>query len=204
MSKSANLGPKCWTDGTFEIGDAPNPVGVLQEHCKTVLTLATAFLGVSAAFAEKLIGDNPSPWQIVLTAAVWVLLLVSILAAVLCNASMHSYLSWDEDWEKAQNRSALWGNLAPWPLLLAAGIVAGLATYEAGSGKRGDIGKAVATCQVFLDKTPSLSTQQWTIVSVEVDKVARELRVSYTNQQQKAAVFTVSGASGKIERFQSR
>jgi hypothetical protein len=158
MGMPANKGSDCWTDGTFEIEDAPNPLGVLQEHSKTVLALATTFLGASAAFAEKFVGSNPSKWQIGATVIVWAMLLVSIFAAVMCCAKMYGYLSWDRDWKKAQNVSVFWGNVAPWPLFIAGLIVAVLAWYQLARVEKRDAADAVAVCQNFLENERTLKT----------------------------------------------
>lgn len=124
MGKPAADGPDSWRIGTFEIGESPSPISVVQEHAKAVLALSTGLLGASAAFIERLIGTQPSASQLVWTAIAWAALVVSIAFAVLCNAHLFKYLSWQRNWQRSRKSAALFGALAPWPLLFGAVILA--------------------------------------------------------------------------------
>ena len=77
----------------IKIDDAPNPYAVIHDHSKTVITLATAFLGLTVTFSTQLVGSNPSMWQIVMLGIVWLLLMVSIVSAIVAVVQLQRFLS---------------------------------------------------------------------------------------------------------------
>src|SRR3954470_20614413 len=79
--------------GDLSIEGSPSPPKLLHEHSKTVITLATTFLGLTAAFPEKILGSDPKTWQMVVLGFVWLFLMISIVAAIVIVVNLNAYLS---------------------------------------------------------------------------------------------------------------
>ncbi len=92
MGKPLDEQAKEWTTGKFDIGEAPNPHALLFDHTKTISTLSIAFLGLSVGFSEKLAALANFPFAIVFLAAVWALLVISIILVLLASVGLHHYL----------------------------------------------------------------------------------------------------------------
>lgn len=69
------------TEWPTKVGDFANPLIVIQDFSKTVVTLATAVLAVTATFAGTLLGVHPSHLMVVLLLFSW-LCLVSVFGLV--------------------------------------------------------------------------------------------------------------------------
>ena len=62
------------------------------DYTKTVITLATAVLGLTVTFAGTLVGANPTPTIIHLIGAAWVFLIVTIALALYVVGKLTGYL----------------------------------------------------------------------------------------------------------------
>ena len=82
--------------GDLSIEDSPSPPKLLHEHSKTVITLATTFFGLTAAFPERILGPDPETWQIVVLGLVWLFLMISIVSAIVIVVNLNAYLSGKE------------------------------------------------------------------------------------------------------------
>jgi hypothetical protein len=65
-------------ESDVKVADHPNPWTVLSDGAKTVITLATGFLGITVTFAKEFVGDIGRGW----VGAGWVCLALSIVANI--------------------------------------------------------------------------------------------------------------------------
>jgi hypothetical protein len=120
---------------TTETQHALTSLSVLHEHSKTIITLATSFLGLTVAFAGTILGQNPPLSQIILLTIVWFLLIGVVLTAIVCVVQIYRYLlsgeqgtTQDGSSKKPKNwrhRAASVGALS-YLILLMAGLVFGV------------------------------------------------------------------------------
>ena len=65
-----------------KIADAPNLLAFYGDYAKTVITLGTGLLAIAVTFMEKLVGDAPSKAASVGIGALWVTLVLAVLAGL--------------------------------------------------------------------------------------------------------------------------
>lgn len=70
----------------------PSQWAVLVDHSKSIITLATALLGLAVTFADKLLGDTPTAWLRGTLISTWVLLVAAIVFTAFALAFAVNYL----------------------------------------------------------------------------------------------------------------
>ena len=167
--------------GKFQVEDAPNPITVVMEHSKTLITISTAFMALVATFSEKLLSDEPTKLQCWLYLILWILLLAGMSCGVVAAQWLHMFILWpseddgeDNAKEKAKrmhNLSADAANIGPY-CLLAAGITAAwLSVSKISHGRTPlDANQCVKAAIAYLNDFPGTATPNWVLDKMELNQ----------------------------------
>jgi hypothetical protein len=175
----------------INLGDAPSPYAVIHDHSKTVITLATAFLGLTVTFSERLIGSSPSMWQVTLLGTVWILLMISIVAAIVAVVQLYRFLSKasipissNDSLQKTQqeidNRRAMaLASSASYIILIIAGICFGVLGLTQFTNPHQEL-EAISISQKALEFMPSVyrdNNAKWQTIELYLDEQTNTYRV---------------------------
>jgi hypothetical protein len=163
---------------TPNIENCPNPWDVTSDFCKTVVTLASALLGLTVTFATGLTGDASGFTKVLLYIS-WSLMVATVLLGILAHGFIINYLRKGHDEEK----SILCANIAFYCLLLSS-ISFAFFGYCAVDDK--SLANASAIVEVALKEIPKLSGQpnaQWSIKSLTWEDSNKKFTVTVTDSK---------------------
>jgi hypothetical protein len=140
--------------------EPPNQWSVIVEYNKMIIALASALLGVSVTFAEKLLVTPRSFDRIALISS-WVLLVLTILAAVMSAAFCINYLRNDE----RDKLSILFANSSFYLLLLASIGFLTLGVSRTGNVAEVTVASAIVIAREGVEQADPAASK-WPIKSV--------------------------------------
>jgi hypothetical protein len=70
----------------------PSPWELIHDDTKTLITIATALLGLTITFSDKILGVNASRLEISLLILTWVVLCAVVITSILGSAGVSTYL----------------------------------------------------------------------------------------------------------------
>ena len=190
--------------GDLPIEDSPSPPKLLHEHSKTVITLATTFLGLTAAFPEKILGSDPAIWQMVVLGLVWLLLMISIVEAIVIVVNLNSYLSGkavgkpaslDNAWKAAANAST-----TSYILLVLAGLgVGALGVAQLASSGRLRADESVSRALQFASSEDVGKGVQWKFYQLTWKSSVRLYDIVLLDEASgKKACIAIDGKTGNL------
>ena len=132
--------PNNWST---EVDKYQNPVSVMNDFSKTVITLASSILAATVAFAGSVLGSHPTIFLMSCLVVSWAALILSIVCGMLVAASLTNYV---RGTKPDFRRGTIAGNLSFFLLLLALvsySVLGGVRLWPAESG----ISEAIAGVQ---------------------------------------------------------
>lgn len=201
-----------WKTGQFQIGDAPNPIGLLYEHNKGIATLAVGFLGFSVGFSDKLVQSAnfaAAPWMLT---SVWVLLILSVILVLSASANLHIFLFLPPDasvpaqverYKARYNRAAAEIGIAGWSLAGATAVFAVFGALVMFYAPRpltleAAIGKATAFC----DRVAGSAAAKWRADTSTLDETGKLQKIALMDATSKQSCsVAVRIADGDIAQF---
>lgn len=214
MSETANQLKGNAKDGSFEVDAAPNPHALVIEHSKTLITIAAAFIGLTATFSEKLLGESPETYQKWVFGAMWFFILLGMLCGIRTMTLLHRFLFWPESnpsdpksveeanakGQLARRRSAIWGNVGLWNLFFAGIMAASLAVAKVcAGGKPLDANKCIRVCMTYLDSFPGMGQSNWTLEKMEWNQTNKLFNVTLQIPRSSTAfALTVDAKEGTV------
>lgn len=200
-----------WSTGEFQIGDAPNPIGLLYEHTKGIATLAIGFLGFSVGFSDKLVQSAnfaAAPW--ILT-GVWALLILSVILVLAASANLHVFLFLPPNaavqaevsrYKARYNRAATEIGIAGWSLAAAAAVFTLFGALVMFNAQRPlTIEAAIAKATAFVDRV-SGGTAKWHVDATSLDETGKLQKVAVADDAGKQSYsVAVRIGDGEIAQF---
>jgi hypothetical protein len=171
------------SDGTAE---KPNPWDVVNDYSKTVITLASALLALTATFGNQLLTPSSNNWQRGLLAAALFLLVVTIVSGVFAEAFLTTFLRGKA---KTGNACLAWSLVALYSLIAAMLCFFGSAVGQL-LESRTDIVSVTEKATRTLDSIARIPGAKWSTTSVTLDS-ARNRYVYEIREETTASRFEV-------------
>jgi len=187
--------------GTSNTKQGPSPWEFLHDDTKTVITLATAFLGLTVTFSDKLLQPEPTIWEIGLLVSTWMSLCVVIITGIIASAGISTYLR-----GKTANANSSMAslNIAFYSLVLAAVlfiIFGGIQISE--RPQHADASSSVTVAVQLLASTYANSGGDWIAESLIWNKTTQEYQIVVVNDSiHSKFLVVVEGESGEVTRFE--
>ena len=211
MSKALADEAKEWRTGKFQIGDAPNPHGLLYEHIKTVATISIAFLGFSVGYAEKLVTVAKFEWATQALGIVWGLLVFSIVCVLWGSVELHKYLlkAPEDPTDAKQQKSYKWKHNRAVTLIGLAGsalVFASISFAFFGWGVMSYSNQQIGASAAIKNATSFLLNtfpqSQWTVESLAWDDQLKGYKTVFVDGNSKTRHFVVvNKESGEAVNF---
>lgn len=196
--------------GTFLVDEAPNPVKVVIEHSKTLITISTAFMALVASFSDKLLSDAPSTFYCWLFGILWLALLAALFCGVVSAQWLHQFILWpseDKGVDEAQkeakrmhNLSADAANIGPYCLLVAGVAAMWLSISKVCDGAKPlDTDKCTKLSIAYLNSFPGLPPSNWILEKMEWTESNKLCCITLKNPQITTAyTLTVDAKKGAV------
>jgi hypothetical protein len=170
-------------DGTAE---KPNPWDIVNDYSKTVITLASALLALTATFGNQLLVASPHAWQRIVIGAALLLLVITIVSGVFAEAFLTTFLRGKA---KTGNACLTWSLVALYSLI-AAMLCFFVSAVGQLTGTRTDIASVAERATRTLDSLAKIPGAKWAITSVTLD-ATRNRYVQEVREETTGARFEV-------------
>ena len=171
----------------------PSPWTAIDGFTKTIVTLASALLGLTVTFASQLVGQTDNMTRGALYIA-WGLCAFCVISGVLSHGFVVAYLKED----KRDKLAVLFANISFWALVLAVigFIYFGASTMEHTANF--DVTEIVETATIAMPKISGDKSSNWNLKSIDLDKSQKAYEVVMEKVNSSETFELTLDVSGKI------
>jgi len=186
--------------GDVEIAEFPNAGTILHEHAKTVIALATTFLGLAVTFADKILGSTPELWQIYVLRGVWLALLLSVLMAIIIVVQLNAFATGkSKDFQRTWSVAAWSSTLSYLILLVAAAGVGVVGLGGRSQAKPVDAAGALTAGLTFVSSIHGNETGTWNADQMQFRQATDRFDILFTAPNIKKQVcLSIDRREGKV------